>query len=227
MLTKIPRPTPFTFLLEFYNRPFFGAEEDAVKYGGIGMVIGHELIHGFDDQGRKFDAQGNLRDWWQPADATAYEQRGACIANEYTQIIPEAGVKQDGKLTQGEDTADNGGLHLAFVAFEDALARQGKQMDAKESDGLTPRQRFFRIVRIRVVRPGPAGAEAHSGAHQSALSSALPGQQCRFQHAGILASLQLPKGPTDGARERLSSLVEATLGTLPAESPSHEAAYRY
>jgi endothelin-converting enzyme/putative endopeptidase len=138
-----PQTNTINFPAGILQPPLFGAEEDAVNYGGIGMVIGHELIHGFDDQGRKFDAQGNLRDWWQPADATAYEERGACIANEYTQIIPEAGVKQDGKLTQGEDTADNGGLHLAFVAFEDALARQGKQMDAKESDGLTPRQRFF------------------------------------------------------------------------------------
>jgi endothelin-converting enzyme/putative endopeptidase len=123
--------------------PFFGAEDDAINYGATGMVIGHELIHGFDDQGRKFDAKGNLRDWWQPSDATHYEERGACIANQYTQMVPEAGVKQDGKLTQGEDTADNGGMHLAFLALQQDLARQGKQMDVKEGDGLTPRQRFF------------------------------------------------------------------------------------
>jgi putative endopeptidase len=138
-----PQTNTINFPAGILQPPFFGAEDDAINYGAIGMVIGHELIHGFDDQGRKFDEKGNLRDWWQPADGAAYEQRGACIANEYTQMVPEAGVKQDGKMTQGEDTADNGGMHLAFLAFQDALARQGKQMDAKEADGLTPRQRFF------------------------------------------------------------------------------------
>jgi endothelin-converting enzyme/putative endopeptidase len=138
-----PQTNTINFPAGILQPPLFGAEDNAINYGAIGAVIGHELIHGFDDQGRKFDAQGNLRDWWQPADATAYEERGACIANEYTQTIPEAGVKQDGKLTQGEDTADNGGLHLALLAFQDVLARQSKQMDAKEGDGLTPEQRFF------------------------------------------------------------------------------------
>jgi putative endopeptidase len=138
-----PQTNTINFPAGILQPPLFGAEDDAVNYGAAGAVIGHELIHSFDDQGRKFDSKGNLRDWWKPADAAAYEQRGACIANEYTQQIPEAGVKQDGKMTQGEDTADNGGIHLAFLAYQDALARQGKQMDVKESDGLTPRQRFF------------------------------------------------------------------------------------
>jgi endothelin-converting enzyme/putative endopeptidase len=124
--------------------PFFdGNMEDAVNYGAIGMVMGHEITHGFDDQGRKFDAQGNLRDWWTPADAKAYEQRGECIADEYTQEIPEAGVKQNGHLTQGEDTADNGGLRLAFMAVTNKLQAEGKSVDAKEADGWTPRQKFF------------------------------------------------------------------------------------
>ncbi len=124
--------------------PYFdSAMEDAVNYGAIGMVIGHELTHGFDDEGRKFDAQGNLRDWWTPADAKAYEERGECIANEYTEEIPEAGVKQNGHLTQGEDTADNGGLRLAFMAVTNKLQLQGKSVDAKDADGWTLRQKFF------------------------------------------------------------------------------------
>jgi putative endopeptidase len=138
-----PQTNTINFPAGILQPPLFGAEDDAVNYGAAGAVIGHELIHSFDDQGRKFDSKGNLRDWWQASDAASYEQRGACIANEYTQQIPEAGVKQNGKMTQGEDTADNGGLHLAFLAYQDDLARQGKQMDVKESDGLTPRQRFF------------------------------------------------------------------------------------
>jgi|HubBroStandDraft_6_1064221.scaffolds.fasta_scaffold03329_4 putative endopeptidase len=124
--------------------PFFDSSmEDAVNYGAIGMVMGHEITHGFDDQGRKFDAQGNLRDWWTSADAKAYEQRGECIADEYTEEIPEAGVKSNGHLTQGEDTADNGGLRLAFMALKNKLQAENKSVDAKDADGWTPRQKFF------------------------------------------------------------------------------------
>ncbi|HSY64394.1 MAG TPA: M13 family metallopeptidase, partial [Terriglobales bacterium] len=114
-----------------------------VNYGAIGMVMGHEITHGFDDEGRKFDAQGNLRDWWTPADAKAYEQRGECIADEYSQEIPEAGVKQNGHLTQGEDTADNGGLRLALMALSNKFQAENKSVDTKEADGWTPRQKFF------------------------------------------------------------------------------------
>jgi putative endopeptidase len=121
------------------------AQDDATNYGAIGAVIGHETIHGFDDQGRKFDAQGNLRDWWTASDAKEYEARGKCISDEYTQFIPEAGtgVKQDGLLTLGEDTADNGGLHLAYLALQTALAREGKGLDDNGPDGFTNLQRFF------------------------------------------------------------------------------------
>ena len=121
------------------------SQDDSVNYGAIGAVIGHEIIHGFDDQGRKFDAQGNLRDWWTTNDGKAYESRDKCIADQYTQDVPEAGpgVKQDGRMTLGEDTADNGGIYLALTALQESLARQGRDMDTKETDGLTPRQRFF------------------------------------------------------------------------------------
>ena len=120
-------------------------QDDAVNYGAIGAVIGHEIIHGFDDQGRKFDAQGNLRDWWTDKDAKEYEARGKCISDEYTQDVPEAGpgVKQDGRMTLGEDTADNGGIYIAYKALQGALSRQGREMTSKEADGLTPQQRFF------------------------------------------------------------------------------------
>jgi putative endopeptidase len=139
-----PQTNTINFPAGILQSPFFDlAAGDALNYGASGLVIGHELIHGFDDQGRKFDEHGNLRDWWTPADAEHYDQRGKCISDEYTQMIPEAGVKQNGRMTQGEDTADNGGMHLAFLALEDALARQGKKIDDKGPDGLTDRQRFF------------------------------------------------------------------------------------
>jgi putative endopeptidase len=126
--------------------PFFDDNADvAANYGATGGIIGHEIIHGFDDRGRKFDASGDLRDWWTAEDAKAYGERGRCISDEYTQEVPEAGpgVKQDGRLTQGEDTADNGGTRLAFMALEARLKRDGVRLDEKGVGGWTARQRFF------------------------------------------------------------------------------------
>jgi putative endopeptidase len=124
--------------------PFFDAtKDDSVNYGAAGAVVGHETIHGFDDQGRKFDENGNLRDWWTSSDAQAYEKRGDCIADEYTEFVPEAGVKQNGRLTQGENTADNGGIHLALSALETELKARGENPDTKGEDGVTALQRFF------------------------------------------------------------------------------------
>ena len=95
---------------------------DAVNLGAIGVVIGHELTHGFDDQGRRYDGEGNLRDWWTAADAKAFETRADCIANEYGSFSPAPGVNLNGKLTLGENAADNGGIHLAYMALMDSLA---------------------------------------------------------------------------------------------------------
>ncbi|MGC2478840.1 MAG: M13 family metallopeptidase [Candidatus Sulfotelmatobacter sp.] len=141
-----PQLNTINFPAGILQPPFFEKDmDDSVNYGAIGVVIGHELTHGFDDQGRKFDAYGNLRDWWTAEDAKQYDERGKCIADEYTEEVPDAGsgVKQNGLLTQGEDTADNGGIHLAFFALEDALKKQGKSLDDKGPDGWTYRQRFF------------------------------------------------------------------------------------
>jgi putative endopeptidase len=126
--------------------PFFDDNADvSTNYGATGGVIGHEITHGFDDRGRKFDASGNLRDWWTLEDAKAYTERDKCISDEYTQEVPEAGpgVKQDGHLTQSEDTADNGGTRLALKALEARLKKNGVGLDEKGADGWTARQRFF------------------------------------------------------------------------------------
>jgi putative endopeptidase len=124
--------------------PFFdGSLGDAVNYGAIGAVIGHEIIHGYDDQGRKFDADGNLKDWWTPTDSAAYDQRDGCIADEYTQDVPEAGVRQNGKLSLGEDTADNGGVHIALAGLTSDLKSQGKELDSPAEGGVTELQTFF------------------------------------------------------------------------------------
>jgi putative endopeptidase len=141
-----PQLNTINFPAGILQPPFFDAtKDDAVNYGAIGMIIGHEIIHGFDDQGRKFDAKGNLRDWWTADDARQYDERGKCISDEYTQEVPEAGpgVKQNGLLTQGEDTADNGGIYLTLHALENTLKKKGQTFDDKGPDGWTNRQRFF------------------------------------------------------------------------------------
>jgi endothelin-converting enzyme/putative endopeptidase len=139
-----PQTNTINFPAGILQPPLFDKDQpDAANYGAEGAVIGHEITHGFDDQGRKFDGNGNLRDWWTAEDAKNYEERGKCISDEYTQEVPEAGVKQNGLLTQGEDTADNGGLRLALMALENTLKAEGKTLDDKGSDGLTEAQRFF------------------------------------------------------------------------------------
>jgi len=124
--------------------PFYSNNmDDAVNYGAIGVVIGHELTHGFDDQGRKFDADGNLKDWWTPEDAKAFEERASCTADEYSSFVAvkddKGEVKLNGRLTLGENTADNGGLKLAYLALTNIIGNT----PVKPIDGFTPQQRFF------------------------------------------------------------------------------------
>ena len=123
--------------------PFFDVKmDDAVNYGGIGAVIGHEITHGFDDQGRRFDAQGNMQDWWTPEDAKEYEKRALCVDEQYATYSASPAVtdvKLNGKLTLGENVADNGGLRIAYMALMDRL--EGKEK--KKLDGFTPEQRLF------------------------------------------------------------------------------------
>jgi predicted metalloendopeptidase len=117
--------------------------DDAVNYGAIGVVIGHELTHGFDDQGRKFDADGNLKDWWTGDDGKAFEERATCTADEYSSFVSvkdEKGeVKLNGRLTLGENTADNGGVKLAYMALTNIIGNT----PLKPIDGYTAQQRFF------------------------------------------------------------------------------------
>jgi endothelin-converting enzyme/putative endopeptidase len=140
-----PQMNTINFPAGILQPPFFDpGADDVINYGAEGAVMGHELTHDFDDQGRKFDTQGNLRDWWTAADEKEYDQRGECIAKEYTGPVPGvSGVEQNGKLTQGEDTADNGGIHLALSALTRDLLNQGKTLEDRDKNGLTNLQRFF------------------------------------------------------------------------------------
>ena len=135
-----PNLNEIVFPAGILQPPFFDPKaDDAVNYGAIGMVIGHEMTHGFDDQGRKFDAAGNLRDWWLPQDERTYKERAAELVKQYSGYVPLDGLVVNGQLTLGENIADLGGLRIAYLALEKTLADK----PVKKIDGYTPEQRFF------------------------------------------------------------------------------------
>ena len=122
--------------------PFFDKNaDDAVNFGGIGVVIGHELTHGFDDQGSKYSGDGNLKNWWTEADRQEFDKRTTCVADEYGSFIAVDDVHLNGRLTLGENTADNGGIHIALMALHKAAAKDASINQTKE--GFTAEQRFF------------------------------------------------------------------------------------
>ncbi len=135
-----PNGNEITFPAGILQPPFFDANaDDAVNYGGIGAVIGHEMTHGFDDQGRQFDKDGNLRDWWTAEDATRFKERADRVASQYDGYVAVDDVHVNGHLTLGENLADLGGVAIAYAALERSL--QGKPRPL--IDGYTPEQRFF------------------------------------------------------------------------------------
>jgi putative endopeptidase len=138
--------------------PFFDVNmDDAVNYGAIGVVIGHEITHGYDDQGRKYDADGNLKDWWTDADATAFEARAQKVVDQYSAYEALPGVHVNGRLTLGENIADIGGTSVAYEAMERALAKDPSKR--RNIDGFTPEQRFF-ISLSQIWRTNCREAEA-------------------------------------------------------------------
>lgn len=137
-----PLQNEIVFPAGILQPPFFDLTlDDAVNFGGIGTVIGHEITHGYDDQGRKFDAEGNLRDWWTTADGAEFDARAQRLVEQYGayEILP--GAKVNGQLTLGENIADLGGVSLAYEALQRALARD--PANRRTIDGFTPEQRFF------------------------------------------------------------------------------------
>jgi putative endopeptidase len=137
-----PPQNEIVFPAGILQPPFFDAEaDDAVNYGAIGFVIGHEITHGFDDQGRQYDAEGNLSDWWTEADAKEFLKRAEGLEKQFNAYEPLPGMHINGKLTLGENIADLGGLSIAYEALERALAKDPAKR--KMIDGFTPEQRFF------------------------------------------------------------------------------------
>jgi putative endopeptidase len=135
-----PQTNDINFAAGILQPPLFDPKmDDAPNYGNTGATIGHELTHGFDDEGRKYDAKGNLEDWWTPEDHKAFEERGKCISDQYSTYTVVDEIKVNGELTRGEDIADVGGLILAWMAWK--METAGKTLAPR--DGLTPEQRFF------------------------------------------------------------------------------------
>lgn len=136
-----PQNNEIIFPAGILQSPLFDpTADDAVNYGGMGAIIGHELTHGFDDEGRQFDAKGNLADWWTPADRKAFDERAQCIIDQFNGYEIEKGLNQKGELVVGESIADLGGLTIAYAALQKSM--EGKPRP-KNIDGFTPEQRFF------------------------------------------------------------------------------------
>jgi putative endopeptidase len=135
-----PPRNDITFPAGILQPPFYDPNaDDAYNYGGIGTVIGHEMTHGFDDQGAKFDAEGNLRNWWTAEDLKNFQARAECIANEYSEFNVAPNININGKLVTGEAIADLGGATLAYAAYQKSLEGKPRRV----IDGFTPEQRFF------------------------------------------------------------------------------------
>jgi endothelin-converting enzyme/putative endopeptidase len=140
-----PQMNDINFPAGVLQPPLFDPKmDDAPNYGNTGGTIGHELTHAFDDEGRQFDAKGNLKDWWTKKDAKEYEERAACIVDQYAQYTVVDDIKINSKLTLGEDIADLGGLILGWMAWKEEMASMPQQAQPQQlRDGLTPEQRFF------------------------------------------------------------------------------------
>ena len=175
--------------------PMFDADaDDAVNFGGIGMVIAHEITHGFDDQGRRFDANGHLRDWWTPEDAARFTELADQLVDQFDAYAVLDDVHVNGRLTLGENIADLGGLALAQRAH--ARVADG----APEIDGLTPAQRFFlanaTLWRAN-IRPGAA---AHAGRDRPAQPAPAAGARPALQPGGVPGRVRALRRGADHAR---------------------------
>jgi endothelin-converting enzyme/putative endopeptidase len=161
--------------------PFFDKQaNDATNFGGIGLVIGHELTHGFDDQGRKFDPQGNLRDWWTAQDGTEFEKRASCVADEYSSFVAVDDLKLNGRLTLGENTADNGGARIALMALEHMMADDSTM--AQTINGYTPQQHFF-------LGYGRAWCEKRRPEYSRMLVSVDPHSPAKYRVNGVVQNM--------------------------------------
>ncbi len=162
--------------------PFFDdTRDDAVNYGAAGAIIGHELTHGFDDEGRQFDGKGNLEEWWTPADGKQFTERADCVVKEYDGFIGVDDLHVNGKLTLGENIADLGGLKLAFLAYLDRAQKSGVDLAEEGKCGVRrfkPRAAVLRFLWTELVPKQSSGRLAAAHADRSSLAGGVPCQWC-------------------------------------------------
>jgi putative endopeptidase len=182
-----PQLNEIVFPAGILQPPFFDFKaDDAVNYGGIGVVIGHEISHGFDDQGSKFDAEGNLKMWWTPETRKKFDERTGILAHQFDGFVPIDSLHVNGAMTLGENIGDLGGLAISFTALENTL--KGKK--AEPIDGFTPEQRFFLSfaqVWRRNVRPERLRMQVKTDVHSPAefrVNGPLPNLQSFYDAFG-------------------------------------------
>ena len=207
-----PNMNEIVFPAGILQPPFFNANaDDAINYGGIGAVIAHEISHGFDDQGRQFDAQGNLRDWWTPESAAKYKERADKIVQQYAEYEPLPGMHINGELTQGENIADDGGVKLAYAALAKGAgqaSRGSEQEDRRLHAGaaLLPRLGAG-LARQHSRRSAQAAAQ-----HRSAFAGEISLQRSALEHAGIPEGVQSAGRQQNGAQRSHRDLVACCRG---------------
>ncbi len=190
--------------------PFFDkAFAPSVNYGATGAVMGHELTHGFDDEGSQFDGSGNLRNWWSEATSKSFKEQTQCVADQYGAYEALPGVKLNGKLTLGENIADIGGLKLAFSAFREVQKGEAERLVA---DGYTEDQVFFPRLRAVVVPEGAARVPRADHQDQPALAPAPPRQRGRRRHDGVRRGVLLQGRRADAPGQGLRSVVKGHQG---------------
>ena len=160
-----PEMNEIVFPAGILQPPFFDPKaDDASNYGAMGAVIGHEMTHGFDDEGRKFDAQGNLRDWWTPEDAKNFDERAACVEKQFDSYVVQDDIHENGKLVLGESIADLGGLNLAYRALQKAEKGKKPASDRRLDGGPA----LFSCLRANLGVQRPARIRAPDGEHEPA-----------------------------------------------------------
>ncbi|MGE0406643.1 MAG: M13 family metallopeptidase [Candidatus Korobacteraceae bacterium] len=174
-----PQMNDINFPAGILQPPFFSMQaDDAMNFGGIGAVIGHELTHGFDDQGSQFDEKGNLRNWWSAQDRKEFEERTGCFVDQYSKFEPLPQMPINGKLTLGENVADNGGLRIAFMALLDTIASK----NPGPIDGFTPEQRVF-------LGWGQVWCESHTEQSLRLRNQTDPHSPGRFRVNGVVQNM--------------------------------------
>ena len=200
-----PQLNDINFPAGVLQPPLFDVNSDAApNFGDTGSTIGHELTHGFDDEGRQFDAQGNLRDWWTAEDAKAFEQRASCISDQYSQYVIVDDIKINGKLTLGEDVADLGGVILAQMAWQQDT--KGETLEPLE--GFTPEQRFF-------IAYGQSWCSSTRDETKRLRATIDPHSPDKYRANGVVSNLpefqeafHCKAGSAHGAGESLQGVVE-------------------